>query len=71
VKEFPDIGARRLGAGKVSDHASDYLNQRKIRSFTDLENLYQRNDTIVALCGGGSDSGYLLARPGSQRMESR
>jgi argininosuccinate synthase len=41
---------------------SDYLNRRKIRSFSDIEQLCQRNDTIVTLCGGGLDSAYLLAQ---------
>jgi argininosuccinate synthase len=41
---------------------SDYLTQRKIRSFSDIEQLCHRNDTIVTLCGGGLDSAYLLAQ---------
>ncbi|MGA5464614.1 argininosuccinate synthase-related protein [Mycobacterium sp. NPDC050041] len=34
----------------------------KIRSFSDIEELCRRNDTIVTLCGGGLDSAYLLAQ---------
>jgi argininosuccinate synthase len=41
---------------------SDYTNHRKIRSFSDIEQLCHRNDTIVTLCGGGLDSAYLLAQ---------
>ncbi|MBY0290173.1 MAG: argininosuccinate synthase-related protein [Mycobacteriaceae bacterium] len=41
---------------------SDDLKQRKIRSFSDIEQLCHRNDTIVTLCGGGLDSAYLLAQ---------
>jgi argininosuccinate synthase len=41
---------------------SDYLNHRKIRSFSDIEDLCHRDDTIVTLCGGGLDSAYLLAQ---------
>lgn len=41
---------------------SDYLKQRKIRSFSDVEQLCHHNDTIVTLCGGGLDSAYLLAQ---------
>ncbi|ORA11397.1 argininosuccinate synthase-related protein [Mycobacterium arosiense] len=41
---------------------SDHLSYRKIRSFSDIERLCQRNDTIVTLCGGGLDSTYLLAQ---------
>ena len=41
---------------------SDYMNQRKVRSFSDIEELCHRNDTIVTLCGGGLDSAYLLAQ---------
>lgn len=40
----------------------DYMNQRKVRSFSDIEELCDRNDTIVTLCGGGLDSAYLLAK---------
>jgi argininosuccinate synthase len=41
---------------------TDYTNPRKIRSFSDIEELCHRNDTIVTLCGGGLDSAYLLAQ---------
>src|ERR1700754_3503837 len=41
---------------------SDYMNHWKVRSFSDIEQLCQRNDTIVTLCGGGFDSAYLLAQ---------
>jgi argininosuccinate synthase len=41
---------------------SDYMNYRKVRSFSDIEELCHRNDTIVTLCGGGLDSAYLLAQ---------
>lgn len=41
---------------------SDYIDQRKVRSFSDIEELCQPNDTIVTLCGGGLDSAYLLAQ---------
>jgi argininosuccinate synthase len=41
---------------------SDFANNRKIRSFTDIEELCTPNDTIVTLCGGGLDSAYLLAQ---------
>jgi argininosuccinate synthase len=41
---------------------SDYMNPRKVRSFSDIEELCRRNDTIVTLCGGGLDSAYLLAQ---------
>lgn len=41
---------------------SDYMNHRKIRSFSDIEELCHPNDTIVTLCGGGLDSAYLLAQ---------
>ena len=41
---------------------SDYMNHRKIRSFSDVEKLCRHNDTIVTLCGGGLDSAYLLAQ---------
>ena len=41
---------------------SDHTNPRKIRSFSDIEELCRRNDTIVTLCGGGLDSAYLLAQ---------
>lgn len=40
----------------------DYMNQRKVRCFSDIEELCHRNDTIVTLCGGGLDSAYLLAQ---------
>ena len=40
----------------------DYMNHRKVRSFSDIEELCNRNDTIVTLCGGGLDSAYLLAQ---------
>ncbi|OBB00131.1 hypothetical protein A5662_14770 [Mycobacteriaceae bacterium 1482268.1] len=38
------------------------MNQKKVRSFSDISELCQRNDTIVTLCGGGLDSAYLLAQ---------
>jgi argininosuccinate synthase len=38
------------------------MNHRKVRSFSDIEELCHRNDTIVTLCGGGLDSAYLLAQ---------
>ena len=38
------------------------MNYKKVRSFSDLEELCHRNDTIVTLCGGGLDSAYLLAQ---------
>ncbi|WP_297593671.1 argininosuccinate synthase-related protein [Mycobacterium sp.] len=38
------------------------MNSRKVRSFSDIEQLCHRNDTIVTLCGGGLDSAYLLAQ---------
>lgn len=41
---------------------TDYTNPRKIRSFSNIEELCHRNDTIVTLCGGGLDSAYLLAQ---------
>src|ERR1700752_2271802 len=41
---------------------SDYVNYRKVRSFSDIEELCHHNDTIVTLCGGGLDSAYLLAQ---------
>ena len=41
---------------------SDYMNPRKVRSFSDIEELCRHNDTIVTLCGGGLDSAYLLAQ---------
>jgi argininosuccinate synthase len=41
---------------------SDYMNQRKVRSFSDIEELCHHNDTIVTLCGGGLDSAFLLAQ---------
>ncbi|HEY3994424.1 MAG TPA: argininosuccinate synthase-related protein [Mycobacterium sp.] len=41
---------------------SDHMNHRKVRSFSDIEELCHRNDTIVTLCGGGLDSAYLLAQ---------
>ena len=41
---------------------SDYMNHRKVRSFSDIEELCHDNDTIVTLCGGGLDSAYLLAQ---------
>jgi argininosuccinate synthase len=41
---------------------SDYMNHRKVRSFSDIEELCHHNDTIVTLCGGGLDSAYLLAQ---------
>jgi argininosuccinate synthase len=41
---------------------SDYLNDRKVRSFSDIEESCHPNDTIVTLCGGGLDSAYLLAQ---------
>jgi argininosuccinate synthase len=37
-------------------------NNRKIRSFRDIEELCCPDDTIVTLCGGGLDSAYLLAQ---------
>ena len=40
----------------------DYMSHRKVRSFSDIEELCDRNDTIVTLCGGGLDSAYLLAQ---------
>jgi argininosuccinate synthase len=42
--------------------ASADMDRRKIRSFSDIEELCHRNDTIVTLCGGGLDSAYLLAQ---------
>lgn len=62
MKEFSEVDQRRSGAGRLPNHGSDYLNQRKIRSFSELERLCERNDTIVTLCGGGLDSAYLLAQ---------
>ncbi|MDO3637725.1 argininosuccinate synthase-related protein [Mycolicibacterium arseniciresistens] len=41
---------------------SDLMNNRKIRSFRDIEDLCCPDDTIVTLCGGGLDSAYLLAQ---------
>src|ERR1700739_672639 len=41
---------------------SDDMNHSKVRSFSDIEELCDRNDTIVTLCGGGLDSAYLLAQ---------
>ena len=41
---------------------SDHMNSRKVRSFSDIEALCHRDDTIVTLCGGGLDSAYLLAQ---------
>ncbi|MCZ8378462.1 argininosuccinate synthase-related protein [Mycobacterium sp. CPCC 205372] len=41
---------------------SDLTNNRKIRSFRDIEELCCPDDTIVTLCGGGLDSAYLLAQ---------
>ena len=38
------------------------MNYRKIRSFSDIEELCRPSDTIVTLCGGGLDSAYLLAQ---------
>lgn len=38
------------------------MNHRKVRSFSDIEELCHRNDIIVTLCGGGLDSAYLLAQ---------
>ncbi|KUI47000.1 hypothetical protein AU198_03805 [Mycobacterium sp. GA-1199] len=38
------------------------MDKRKIRSFSDIEQLCHRDDTIVTLCGGGLDSAYLLAQ---------
>jgi argininosuccinate synthase len=38
------------------------MNNRKIRSFRDIEELCCPDDTIVTLCGGGLDSAYLLAQ---------
>nr|WP_293037743.1 argininosuccinate synthase-related protein [Mycobacterium sp.] len=38
------------------------MEYRKVRSFSDIEQLCRRNDTIVTLCGGGLDSAYLLAQ---------
>ncbi|KUI37685.1 hypothetical protein AU197_07935 [Mycobacterium sp. IS-1590] len=48
------IGVRIMG--------SDGTQTRKIRSFSDIEAVCHRNDTIVTLCGGGLDSAYLLAQ---------
>lgn len=41
---------------------SDHMDKRKIRSFSDIEELCHRDDTVVTLCGGGLDSAYLLAQ---------
>ena len=41
---------------------SNDLNHRKIRSFSDIRALCNRNDTVVTLCGGGLDSAHLLAQ---------
>lgn len=41
---------------------SDHMEKRKIRSFSDIEELCHRDDTVVTLCGGGLDSAYLLAQ---------
>lgn len=38
------------------------MNSKKIRSFSDIEQVCRRNDAIVTLCGGGLDSAYLLAQ---------
>ncbi len=56
---FSDASAERL---VVREQGSDYMNDRKVRSFSDIEELCHRNDTIVTLCGGGLDSTYLLAQ---------
>jgi argininosuccinate synthase len=38
------------------------LNRKKLRSFSDIAEICDHNDTIVTLCGGGLDSAYLLAQ---------
>lgn len=36
--------------------------EKRVRSFSDIEELCSPQDTIVTLCGGGLDSAYLLAQ---------